>query len=151
MNSYISFLLTIDIYSSFLAQILLLHLSHDLTSSSLAFSQSSSFQRYRSICRIFKVLASLSFLFFFCSFSSHFFSSSSSSSSFFSFFFYFCNFSSPYFDLHCFPHFYGYLIIFTSPILQSISGLWCASHGISKITFHFCPPITSISILSQYH
>ena len=46
------------------------------------------------------------------------------SSCFFSSSFCFCYSSFPYFSLHCFPHFSRHLIIFTSPILQSISGLW---------------------------
>ena len=72
------------------------------------------------------------------------FPTSSSVSSFFCF-------SHPDFSctgLYCFPHSFGHLIILTSPVLQSISELWRASHGIPKITFYFCPPITSISVLS---
>ena len=85
------------------------------------------------------------FCFFFFFFSSFFFSASSFASSFFCF-------SYPDFSctgLHCFPHSSGHLVILTSPVFQSISGLWHASHGIPKITPHFCPPITSISILSM--
>ena len=52
------------------------------------------------------------------------------------------------FGLHCFPYSSRHLIIFTSSILQSISGLWWASYGILKITLYFCSPITSISVLS---
>ena len=83
-------------------------------------------------------------LFFFCFFFSHFISSSSF------FFFSFC-FSHPdfsYFGLYCFLHFSGHLIIFTSSVLQLISGLWWASHSISKITLYSYFSITFISVLS---
>ena len=58
--------------------------------------------------------------FFFPSLSSLFFSSSS----FFSSFFYFCYPDFPCFGLHCFPYSSRHLIIFISPVFQSISGLW---------------------------
>ena len=45
-----------------------------------------------------------------------------------SFYFYYPNFL--YFSLYCLPHFLGYLVIFTSPIVQSISELWQTSYGI---------------------
>ena len=86
---------------------------------------------------------------FFCflfSFSSHFFPASSFASSSFCFF----QPDFPCTSLYCLPHSSGHLIIFTFPVLQSISGLWHASHSIPKITVHFCPPIISISILSLY-
>ena len=51
--------------------------------------------------------------------------------------FYFCYSCFPLFDLYYLPHFSGYLIIFTFPILQLISELWWASHSIPKITLHF--------------
>ena len=69
---------------------------------------------------------------------------------FFSSSFYFCYSDFSCFSLHCFSHSSRYLIIFTFSVLQSILGLWQASHSISKIIFHFCPPITSISVLSLY-
>ena len=58
----------------------------------------------------------LFFSFFFCFFS-FFFSFAS-----FSFCFCYSNFSC--FDLYCFLHFSGYFVIFTSPVLQSISVLF---------------------------
>ena len=64
--------------------------------------------------------------------------------------FYFSQPNFPWTSLHCLPHFSEHLIIFTSSVLQSISGLWCASHGIPKITVYFCLPIISISVLSLY-
>ena len=76
------------------------------------------------------------FSFFLCFFSSCFF--------FFSYFasssFCLCHPNLSCLGLYCFPHSSGHLIIFTS-IFQSISGLWWASHNISKITFYFCSPI----------
>ena len=76
---------------------------------------------------------------FLCSFSSHFFLL------FFpSFSFCFCYPDFLCFSLYYLPHYSGYLVIFTSPVLQSISGLLQASHGISKITLYFCLPIISI-------
>ena len=47
------------------------------------------------------------------------------------FYFYYPNFL--YFSLYCLPYFSEYFVIFTSPILQLISGLWLVSHSISKI------------------
>ena len=88
-----------------------------------------------------------SFFCFFCfSFSSCFFSASS----FASFYFCFCHSSFSCFGLHCLLYSSGHLIIFTSPVFQSISGLWRASHSIPKITIHFCPLIMSISVLFLY-
>ena len=88
-----------------------------------------------------------SFLFYFFFFFSFFFCFSSFFSLFsFSFCFYYPDF--PCFDLYCFLHSFEHLIIFTSPVLQSISRLWWTSHGIPKITLYFCPPITLISIFS---
>ena len=80
---------------------------------------------------------------FFYPFSSHLFLFSSLSS----FFFCFCQPDFLCFDLHCFPYSSEHLVIFTSPVLQSISRLWYASHSILKLTFYFCPSITSISVL----
>ena len=62
----------------------------------------------------------------------------------------FCHPSFPCFGLYYFLHSSRHLVIFTSSIFQLISELWRASHSIPKITFHFCPPITSISVLSLY-
>ena len=56
---------------------------------------------------------------------------------FFSSSFCFCYPNFPCFSLHCFSHFSRHLVILISPVLQSISGLWYASHGIPKIMFHF--------------
>ena len=59
------------------------------------------------------------FFFFYSTFSSYFFPTSSFTSSSFCF----CHSSFLCFGLHCFPHFSRHLIILTSPIFQSISGL----------------------------
>lgn len=59
----------------------------------------------------------LLFFFFLYSFSFH-------SFSFFFSFFCFCYPNFPCFNLHCFPHFLGHLVIFTSSVFQLISGLW---------------------------
>ena len=151
-----------DILSLSLVQISLLLLLDDFILFSLAFFHSLSFQRYESTCETFEkpvswpllwtllLLSSSSqishfsvifftsivlsffgffFSFIFCSFFSCFFSFSSFLSS--SFCFYHSNFYC--FGLHSFLHFSGYLITFTSPVLQSISGLWQASHNISKL------------------
>ena len=135
-----------DISSSFLAQILSSLQLHDPIPL-LAISHLLSFLRYESTCRIFEELISwplsdfaastfLSqishssvtlFTFIILSFFCFFFFSSffcSFSSCFFSFFFYFCYFGFPCFGIHCFSHSFRHLIIFISPILQSISGLW---------------------------
>ena len=116
------------------------------TLSLLVFSHLFSFQRHRYICRALKepiswllfqilllllsyakfpiplLLSSLSLFSPFLVFSS-------------SFYFYHPNISC--FSLHCFLHSSRYLVIFTSSVLQSISGLWKASHSIPKITLHF--------------
>ena len=92
------------------------------------------------------VLSFIDFFFFFFFFphslSSHLLSFSSPFSSLF----YFYQPDFPCFGLYCFPHFSGNLVILTSSVLQSISGLWHASHSIPKIMFHFYSLITSISI-----
>ena len=46
---------------------------------------------------------------------------------FFSFSFCFCHSGFVCLVLQFFPHSFGHLVICTSPVLQSISGLWCAS------------------------
>ena len=74
------------------------------------------------------------------------FSLSSSSSSLFSSSFWFCYPGFFCFGLYCFPQFSGHLVIFTSPILQSISELWQAGHSIFKIILYFYLSITSISV-----
>jgi len=61
--------------------------------------------------------------------------------------FYFCYPDFPCFGLYCFPYLFEHLVIFTYPVFQLISGLWYVNHGIPKITFYFCLPITLISIL----
>ena len=62
--------------------------------------------------------------------------------------FYFCYLNFLCFSLHYLPHSSRHLFIFTSPIIQTISGLLQPSHSISKITLYFSPPIISIFILS---
>jgi len=117
------------------------------SSSNLAVSFSLSQISYSSA--IFFTFIILSFFGFFFSFFFCFFSCFFPSFSFLSsFFFSYPNFL--YFGLYCFSHSSEYLVIFTSPILQSISELWQVSYNILKITFYFCSPITSISILSLY-
>ena len=81
---------------------------------------------------------------------------------FFSFFFFFSSHFLPAFSFafssfcFCYPNFlcflysFRHLIILTSSVFQLISGLWHTSHGIPKITLHFCSPIISISVLSLY-
>ena len=75
------------------------------------------------LCYLLYFYYSLLFFCFFFLFSSFLFSFCCcfSSSSFFSFFFCFCHPDFPCFGLHCFPHFSEHLVIFTSPVLQSIS------------------------------
>jgi len=70
---------------------------------------------------------------FFCSYFSYFFPFFP----FFSFSFCFCYPNFFYFSLYCLLYFSEHLVIFTSPALQSISGLWQASHNIPKITLYF--------------
>ena len=113
------------------------------SSSNFAASFSSLFQISHSCTTLFTSII-FSLFGFLCSFCSCLFSASSFSSSSFCF----CHSDFPCFGLYCFPHSFGHLIILTSPVLQSISGLWCASHSISKIMFHFCSLITLISVLS---
>ena len=67
---------------------------------------------------------------------------------FYSFSFCFCYSGFVCFVFHYFPHSSGHLVIFTSPVFQSISRSWHANHGISNITLYFCPPIMSIFVLS---
>ena len=119
--------------------------THFFASSSNLAVSSSLFQISHSSATLFTsiVFSFFGFFFFPLSFSSHFlpaFSFASSS-------FYFCHPDFSCFGLHCFPHSSGHLIIFTSSVFQSISRLWQANYGIPKITFHFYPPITSISVL----
>ena len=52
-----------------------------------------------------------------------------------------------YTGLHYLLHFSRHLIIFTSLVFQSILELYCASHNIFRIIFHFCSLIMFISIL----
>ena len=68
----------------------------------------------------------------------------------FSSFFCFSHPNFPYFGLHCFSHSSRHLVIFTSLVLQSISGLWWVNYDISKIILHFYPLIISISVFSLY-
>ena len=144
-------------------------LSHDFIPFSLAFSHLSSSQTYKSTYESFLVSTflppSLTLLFLlphsrspispplsslllfspFLVFSSffYFFSSYFFPSSFFfsSFFIYFCHSNFSCFSLYCLPYFSRHLVIFTTPILQSISELWHASYNIPKIILHFCLPI----------
>ena len=90
------------------------------------------------------VLSCFCFFFLFSFFSSCFLPTSSLASSSFCF----CHHSFPCFGLHYFPYSSGHLIILTPPVLQLISGLWQASHDISKITIYFCPSMMLIFILS---
>ena len=106
-----------------------------------AFSSSSHISHSSATLFISTVFFSLCFLF---SLSSHFLPTFAFASSSFCF----CHPDFPCFGLHCFPHSSRHLVIFTSSVLQSISGLWRASYSIPKITIHFYPPIMSISILS---
>ena len=85
-------------------------------------------------------------LLFFFSFSSYFLPTFSFSS----FSFCFCHSDFFCFDLHYFPNSSGHLVILTSLVFQSTSGLWQASHGIPKIILYFYPSIMSISVLSLY-
>ena len=87
-----------------------------------------------------------SLLSFFYSFSSHLILSSFLSSPFLCFF----HPNFPCFSLYYFPYSSKHFVIFTSPIFQSILALWQASYGISKIIFHLCSHITSISVLFLY-
>ena len=147
MNLHISPLssLNSEYIISSLTQILFLLLLHNLTTSLLVFSHLLSFQRYESTCEIFEKLISWPLLqillllslypkspillpssspsLFFLFLISFYFSLSSSSSSFFSSSFCFYYPGILYFGLHCFPHFFRHLVIFTSSILQSILGL----------------------------
>ena len=118
-----------------------------ISSSDFTVSFSSS-QIYYSSIIFFTSIILFFFCFLFSFFSCFFFSHFISSSSFF--FFSFC-FSHPNFScfgLYCFLYFSGHLIIFTSSVLQLISGLWWASHSISKITLYSYFSITFISVLS---
>ena len=161
-------LLTMDIPFSFSAQILSLSQSHNPISSFLAFSYLLFFQRCKFTYRTFEKLISwplfqiwllspphlksfisllpslLPFFFSFFVFSSSF----SAFSTFFSSSFYFYHPIFFCFGFYCFLYSFGHLVIFTSPIFQSISELWHISHSILKITFHFYSFITLISILS---
>ena len=86
-----------------------------------AFSSSSQISHSSAILFSSIVLSLFSFFFFcFSAFSSLFFPASSFASSSFCF----CHHSFPCFGLHCFPHSSEHLVILTSPVLQSISGLW---------------------------
>ena len=113
------------------------------STSDFAISSSSSQISYSSATFFTSIVFSF-FCFFFFLFSFCFLPASYFASSFFCF----SQPNLPCFGLHYFPYSSGHLIIFTSSVLQSISGLWCASHGIPRITVHFCPLIISISILS---
>ena len=88
---------------------------------------------------VFSFLPSSFVLFLFISFLSHLF-----------FLFCFYHSSSLYFSFYYFPHSSEHFIIFTSLVFQSISGLWQASHDISKITLHFCLLIILISVFFLY-
>ena len=154
-----------DIPFSFLVQTSSLYLLHDLKAFLWVFAHWPSCQRYKStygsilvpvslllllillpslpysrvpILLLLFILSyfslSLVFFLFLFSLASHFFPSSS----FFSLSFCFCHSDFPCFGLYYLPHSFGHLVILTSPVLQLISGLWQASHSISKITFHFC-------------
>ena len=122
-----------DIPSSFLVQISSLFLLYGFTLSLLASSYSVSFQKHRSTCEITLVPVSLLFLLTLLPslFHSKFPIPLPSS------FFCLCYSDFSCFGLHCFSHFSGHLIIFTSLVFQLISGLWHISYNISKITLHF--------------
>ena len=94
-------------------------------------TSSSLFQISHSSTTLFTSIVFFFICLFFCfsAFSSCFFSAFSLVSSSFCF----CYPSFLCFGLHCFPHFSGHLVILTSPILQSISGLWQASYNIPII------------------